>query len=139
MGTLNSRQFGDHGEQLAMFMSPQEIVDTVHKVDSSRPNASPAEQWDDIKDDKADEAWNMGYAHLPAATTPPLHIEHVGRGRGIHHGNEEPQKELWDGHHRLAIAQDKMQDWLPVIHHDSDRYSTEFQMSDLWGVNGARR
>lgn len=136
MSNLNMTQFG----QLPMFMQTSEIIDNVHKVDSQSYNKSPRSQWDDIRYDKLADSNRYNYSDMPTSTTPPLHIEHVGAGRGYFEQNDEPQQELWDGHHRLALAEDRGTQWLPVIHHDSDNLDThERHLKRYWGINGAGR
>lgn len=141
MGSLNPHQFSEHGEQLAMFMTPDEVVNDVHKIDSERYFDEPADQWEDVRRSKLGAAYARGYVQRDQSNIPPLHIEHVGAWEGYWKRNADPQTELWDGHHRLATAQEKGLSLVPVIHHDrrSDLHTSHHDMRRTWGIEGYHR
>lgn len=97
--------------QLRMFMPTQEVIDTVHKIDSpvfdDDPRSAPAKQWAAIRPEKTNHA--LTGAIQRGRPIPPIRVQH----QQDHHGFEfEP--ELWDGHHRLAAYQDAGHTEVPV-------------------------
>jgi len=116
------------GEQLKMFMTPQEIIDTTHKVDSqhspmhSDTPGTPREQWEreneygvSLKKYKqaalrSDNSGKKEKFDRPWDTAPPVHIAHGAEGM------EGPV--LMDGHHRLAHAEMHNIPYMAVQHHD---------------------
>jgi hypothetical protein len=120
---LNPKQFGAvHGEQLPMFMETERVIDEMHKGDYMGPlNAStfptPREQWEypprsgwySLRDEKRDELDD---------------IQRHGSSRRSHFSRQranqalEPievvNSSLYEGHHRLAYAEDEGMPYLPV-------------------------
>lgn len=99
---------GQFGEQLKMFMSPQELIDTTDKADSrySYEGAHPREQWE--RPGGSVEGENLSVreeklAHLDRGDykesfdkAPPV---------ALFHGGSSGRLKLADGHHRLAHAE----------------------------------
>lgn len=115
-------------EQLAMFMPTSEVVNEVHKIDSSKPHWSPADQWSkpgeqgfSLKDIKLAETRS---SHRVVADLvkqdqdKPLAIYSPGPG--------EP-KTLADGHHRLAVHENLGHQWIPVTHRDKRVWGSSYE------------
>lgn len=119
MGALSPRQFSGHGEQLAMFMTPGEIIDTTQKADYRPPlgerSGTPREQWEkknyygskrSLKDEKTEDLISRDkYKFVTRESMPPVSIRHTAT-----------MKHLTDGHHRLAFAELDKMPWVPVTH-----------------------
>jgi hypothetical protein len=90
--------------QQRMLMPMSEVIDTVHKIDSStmEEGATPREQWDDIRQYKASP--KLAMAVRRSSTLPPIRVQM--------HDDYEP--ELWDGHHRLRELEDAGHTEVPV-------------------------
>jgi hypothetical protein len=118
--TLNKRQFP---EQLKMFMSPDEIIDTASKGDSRivGPGTTPREQWErpdssyysSLREEKLEETEYSasGFHGRPFATMPPVELTHG-------HPVSPDRPMLTEGHHRLAWTEDRGIPFMAVKHHD---------------------
>lgn len=135
---ISGHQFG---EQLAMFMSPREIINTTHKTDASVPSLawSQRQQWErpgsgnnskrmpvkgdrkalqsrtlSLREEKNEELDNEAeYKDTDPKQMPPLRI----RDNENQASSLFPKgKLLWDGHHRLAHGERHKMPWLPVTH-----------------------
>lgn len=117
------------GQQLKMFMTPDEIIDTADKLDSPHhnrydPSSSPhpREQWErdnqhgvSLRDYKrgALRSDNSGkkekFEGRSWDTAPPVELAHYGN-----------RATLVDGHHRLAWAEMRKIPYMAVTHHEGD-------------------
>jgi hypothetical protein len=123
------------GEQLKMFMTPDELIDTTNKMDSmsydvydNRSRRSPREQWEhpmggtptvhgeepfvrdrSLREEKLAGIEKRPDFQKPYASTPPVELTHYGWG------SKRPL--LSQGHHRLAHAEAKGHPFLAVTHH----------------------
>ena len=131
---LNGQQFG---EQLQMFMTPDEIIDRTNKLDSRyydpydnrAEGASPRFQWEDprggtpsvhgeepfvrsrsLREEKLAGIEKRPDFEKPFDTMPPVELTHYRR-----YGSKRPL--LSQGHHRLAWAEKKKIPYIAVTHH----------------------
>lgn len=134
--SVSTQQFG---EQLKMFMTPDELIDTTNKRDSEfydmydqKGRGTPRQQWEhphsgeasvhgeepfvrnrSLRQQKLDRLATMdNYRDIrekPYETMPPVELTHYGWG------SRRPQ--LSQGHHRLAHAEAKKIPYLAVTHH----------------------
>lgn len=135
---ISGQQFG---EQLKMFMTPDEIIDTVHKNDSrlSGHMWSPRAQWEhpesgyDYKNSAADVSLRQEKLgrleqneHVKKdfnrswLSAPPVEIFHAPESGRFPSGRKsawQPGKTLTEGHHRLAYAEQKKIPYIAVTHH----------------------
>lgn len=127
------------GEQLRLFMSPQELIEGTHKVDSrffeERKDVSPRDQWEAPNSSKgrqgvtlrqekqrdleraktgSGEASWLKFHREPFATMPPVELMY-------RNGEEHPT--MMQGHHRLAHAE------MQGISHIAVRYRPDFHWS----------
>lgn len=101
------------GEQLKMFMSPDEIIDYAHKGDSAI-SGTPREEWEALGSsthgpntslrgekladlDPGGSHYEKFYGHKSWLSAPPIRIYH-----GF---SSTADKWLAEGHHRLAFAE----------------------------------
>lgn len=104
------------GEQLKMFMSPDEIIDRYHKGDSAI-SATPREEWESpgsgyepgtsLKGSKLSALAKPSYQKnfdRPWVTAPPVKVF--------------ANKHLGDGHHRLAYAEKNKIPFMAVRHYE---------------------
>ncbi len=116
---ISNQQFG---EQLKMFMSPDELIDSTNKMDSAdydvyenRAHASPRQQWEPLRKSKlrdveTDPYYQHEFNHPSLDTMPPVELTHYRA-----YGSRRPL--LSDGHHRLAVAEAAGMPFMAVIHH----------------------
>lgn len=109
------------GEQLKMFMSPDELIDSTNKMDSSDYNpfmntatATPREQWHGVREEKLDDIehdphYQHAFDHPSLDTMPPVELTHYRTG------SRRPV--LSQGHHRLALAEARKVPFIAVLHH----------------------
>lgn len=111
-----------------MFMTPTEIIDTVHKGDSRLfpSRKTPREQWEQpgsgytgsLREDKL-RALKGGYGKefdQPWETAPPVDIRHKNR-TDLATGERTVIPVLQNGHHRLAVAEQRNIPYMAVKHY----------------------
>lgn len=117
------------GHQLKMFMTPDELIDSTNKLDSrffdpyeNRASASPRHQWEaehssrygreSLREEKLedlDTSHREVFEGKPFETMPPVELVHYRSG------SKRPM--LSQGHHRLALAEDRRIPFMAVLHH----------------------
>lgn len=100
------------GHQLRALMPTEEVIDTVHKIDSDIFDdgwSTPEEQWRDIRPEKVGVR-SLDQAVASRDPLPPLRVQHPSPGRF----SQEHEPELWDGHHRLAAYEKAGHTEVPV-------------------------
>jgi hypothetical protein len=116
-GALHPGQFG---EQLKMFMTPQELIDTADKADTriaampGGPEPTPREQWEhplsgektSLRDERRQA--NAAQSGRSFEEAPPV---------ALFHGGSSGRLRLSDGHHRLAHAEEHGIPFIAVEHH----------------------
>lgn len=136
---LHPQQF----EQLKMFMTPDEVIDSTEKFDTDyrvmhRP---PRDQWahpqsgghEPLRDYKLRRAQEKEWADKPYETMPPLHLV---RGMNIN-GKTYDKPMLMDGHHRLALAEHRSHPYVAVVHHNNEDEWDEYGYdASNWGSGG---
>lgn len=122
---ISGQQFAG---QLQMFMTPNEVVEKVHKGDTNWPGLTPREQWEAPQTGAHEESLRQTklgnlskeekrWRNQPYETMPPLHIVHQGAK-----SSHRPGMHLWDGHHRLALAERRGHSYVAVMHHTEDEW-----------------
>lgn len=124
---VSGQQFG---EQLKMFMTPDEVIDSADKLDSAlhsryhgEDSPHPREQWErpnqhgvSLRDYKraalrSDNSGKKEKFNRSWDTAPPVELAHYGS-----------RKTLVDGHHRLAWAEMRKIPYMAVTHHEGDEW-----------------
>lgn len=127
---MSHRALGRQFEQLKMFMSPDDLIDSTNKMDSrfydpyeNRASAHPRAQWEgkhssrygieSLREEKLedlDTSHRADFHGRPFETMPPVELIHYRAT-----GSRRPL--LAQGHHRLAKAEDERIPYMAVIHH----------------------
>jgi hypothetical protein len=136
-GAISQPQFH---EQLKMFMTPDEIIDTADKGDTlfswehkrfGQP-PTPRDQWEaegsghhgsslrDLKrENLSDWSKKRGSFDKPFETMPPVHL----MAQQYSNFKDAPRRKLLvDGHHRLALAEHRGHPYIAVMHHTEDEW-----------------
>lgn len=138
---MNPNLSGHQFEQLKMFMTPDELIDTAHKMDSeffsvgaTKQRKSPREQWEHPSSGEAKVTGQDPFVFPRSlrqqkldelAETPRYRSAFEGKPYEtmppvellrLHRNQDAPF--LREGHHRLALAEAKKIPYLAVTHHD---------------------
>ena len=119
---INSKQFTGLTGQLKMFMSPDELM-SLHSADvRTDEGETKSEMWDR----KLDESRRADYSAMDVERGTSLYDDIKQHGiqnpAHVYYGEHGP--ELYDAHHRTAVAKAQGIELMPVYHNANETFDT---------------